>query len=76
MSHKAHSATTKNGVMDMGGSMRTVSFHIPDEIHEKLVELVSLGWFSSRSEAIRYGLMLLLEHFKMLPDQSLEAKQQ
>jgi len=45
------------------GEMVLISVHFPRQMLQQLDELVSKGVFPSRSEAVRYGVMMLLSLF-------------
>jgi len=44
--------------------MKQFTIRLPDELVNQLDNLVIRGIFSSRSEAIREGIRLLLNHYK------------
>lgn len=46
------------------GRTVTVTFKVPSEVIEKLDALIASGVFSSRSEALRRALILLLRQYE------------
>ncbi|NAZ12431.1 MAG: ribbon-helix-helix protein, CopG family [Desulfurococcales archaeon] len=51
--------------------MELVTFKIPKELIEEVDNLVNKGLFSSRSEAIRYAIGMLITN---IPEKRLEIK--
>lgn len=48
----------------VGKPMVLITFHIPEELLKKLDEIVARGVFPSRSEAIRFAIIKLIEYIE------------
>lgn len=55
----------------MNNRMEIVTFKIPKDLIREIDELVNKGLFSSRSEAIRYAIGMLIT---TMPEKRLEIK--